>query len=125
VEQGRVDRDEFRRRFHEALEAAAEDAASRLGRPVSRQFRVLLHGAGHAGDIVAPEIALDALYLGPDRSYRIIDFGVVEVGNDFTTVFVRASAHRPMSYDQTWNVPPGSGPFKQLGTALNVRVTRE
>jgi hypothetical protein len=64
--------------------------------------------------VLAVAAAGDALYLGDDRFYRIIDVAVVGVSADTTTVFVWASAHHPGSFNETWNDPPGSGPFKQL-----------
>ena len=64
--------------------------------------------------MVEPGAAIHDLYLGTDRFYRIIDVAVIEVGKGHTTVFVRASDHKPASFEQTWNDPPGSGPFKQL-----------
>jgi hypothetical protein len=117
-----MDRNEFARRFQAALRAAAEDADRSLERPVPRRFRIRLHGAGHSGDLIDPERALNALYLGPDLSYRIIDVGATEVGREHTTIFVRASQHDPAPYDRAWNDPPGCGPFKQLG-AVDVRVS--
>ena len=116
-----MDQEEFARRFFAALDATAEEADMTLGRSVPRAFRILLHGAGHPGELMSSEAALAELYLGPERSYRIIDFGVVEVSPSFTTIFVRASAHHPAGYQRTWNQPPLYGPFK-LVTAQNVRI---
>lgn len=112
---------EFKDLLDAALEAAIASAAQRLGRKLSRYVQVLLHGAGHPGDLMSPAQALDALYLGKDKFYRVIDVAVVEVGQQHTVVFVRASAHHPASFEQTWNDPPGSGPFKQL-EAMDIKV---
>ena len=38
-----------------------------------------------------------------------------------TDIFARVSGHAPGSFDQTWNEPPGTGPFKQL-IAEHIRV---
>lgn len=111
-------KEEFRRLFDSALESAARNAEGHLGHSVPRSFRILLHGAGHPGDLVEPETALDALYISEDRFYRIIDVAVQAVDPRCTTVFVRASSHTPSRFEQTWNDPPGGGPFKQLGPML-------
>jgi hypothetical protein len=44
----------------------------------------------------------------------IIDVAVIKVSHDEVTVFVRPSGYAPRSFEETWNDPPGSGPFKQL-----------
>lgn len=111
---------EFWSLFKAALESAARSAEARVGHPVSRNFQILLYGAGCAGILMNPLTAVEKLYLGDKLFYRIIDVGVVEANEDCTKVFVRASDHSPGAWDQTWNQPVGSGPFKQLGTAENV-----
>jgi hypothetical protein len=116
---------EFGRLFQSALDAAALDTEAKLGRQLPHRFRIRLFGAGHSGDLLSPESALDALYLGEHRFYRVIDVGTIEVGDECLTIFVRASAHTPGSFEQTWNDPPGSGPFKQLGTAQDLEIALE
>jgi hypothetical protein len=68
--------------------------------------------------------ATDALYLGEDLFYRIIDIAVIEVHSQVTLLFVRASGHAPTVFEHTWNDPPGSGPFKQL-LAKTIKVFEE
>jgi hypothetical protein len=115
---------EFRGLFQASLESAARDAERHLRRPVSRNLKVLLYGAGYRGDLLDPRAAADALYLGSDTFYRIIDLGVVDVDDDRTIIFVRPSGHTPGSWGDTWNTPPGSGPFKQLGPAARIELTQ-
>lgn len=117
-------KDEFQSLFESALESTATYADHELGWRTPRIFRILLYGGGSPGRYVTPEAAVDTLYLGDDRFHRIIDIAVVEVGNEVTTCFVRASDHTPGPFDQTWNSPPGSGPFKQL-LADDIGVTQE
>jgi hypothetical protein len=105
----------FRGLFQAALEAAASNADEQLGRRVSRNFRIRF-GEPKARPWIDPDTALDRLYLGANRFYLIIDVAVVEAAGDWTAVYVRPSGHRPGSFEQTWNDPPGSGPFKQLVT---------
>jgi hypothetical protein len=106
-------KDEFSGLFGAALEAAAGNADEQLGHRVSRNFRIRF-GEPKAQSWIDPGTALDRLYLGEDQFYLIIDVAVVEAAGDWTAVYVRPSGHRPGSFEQTWNDPPGSGPFKQL-----------
>lgn len=112
----------FEQQFSSALEQAAEYADAQLGYRVPRNFRIWLRGTENNGDALSAAEAIDALFLGEDRFYGIIDFGVIEVSDDATTVFVRASAHRPVPFERTWNDPPGRGPFKQLGARVPIKV---
>jgi hypothetical protein len=113
---------EFEYLFYRALAEAAHLAEEQLGRLVPRVFMICLHGEGHRGDVVVPKVAAEVLYLGEDLFSRIIDVSVVEVSPGVTTVFVRPSDQSPSSLDRTLNSPPGSGPFKQLGPRVPIRV---
>ena len=100
--------------FRQALEMAARTAEAHLGRVIPRRFEIVLYGAGRYGTVLDPDGAVAALYVGPDRFFRIIDVAVTAVAANKSTVFVRASGHEPASFEKTWNDPPGQGPFKQL-----------
>lgn len=106
--------DEFRNLFQDALMTAVENAEERLHRKLPKNIRIVLHGAGHSGTLMDPLAAADASYLGDNKFYRIIDVSVIKVSTELTTIFVRASSHTPGPFEQTWNTPLGSGPFKQL-----------
>lgn len=116
-------KEEFGHLFEMALDAATRDTEATLKRSVPRRFVISLHGAGYAGDRMDPSEALAILYLGEDRYYRIIDVATIEVGDATLTIFVRVSDHQPGSFEQTWNDPAGNGPFKQLGTASNLKIS--
>lgn len=107
-------KNEFRTLFEDALELAAVNAEKKLGRKVPRNFKIVFFGGGHSGALLDPNSALDILYLGEDLFYRIVDISVKEVDKVSTRVYVRVSQHKPSEFSQTWNDPPGSGPFKQL-----------
>ncbi len=109
-----MDRQKFKLLFENALLQAIGNAEQQLGRRIPDAIEIELHGANHRGDVLDVPSATDALYLGEDLFYRVVDIAVIEVGNSRTKIFVRASAHRPGSFDQAWNDPPGMGPFKQL-----------
>ena len=117
-------RQEFQQRFEAALEAAVQNAERQMHRTISRQLLIRLYGANHAGDLITVNQAIDALYLGENLFYRIIDLAVIEVSSQITVLFVRVSGHAPSTFEQTWNDPPGSGPFKQL-LAKTIKVIEE
>lgn len=117
-------KDEFNHLFELTMEQAAQNADQKLGSIVPRHFEILLFGAGHSRDRMSPQLAVDILYLGEDKFYRVIDVAVIEVRRHTTTLYVRASGHQPSSFEETWNTPPGSGPFKQL-IAKEIKVLDE
>ena len=108
--------DEFYQLFQNALHTAIKNAEKQLHRKLPSGVKIVLHGAGHSGDLMDPLAAAKKVYIGEDRFYRIIDVSVIEVSirKKECTIFVRASSHAPSGFDQTWNNPPGNGPFKQL-----------
>jgi hypothetical protein len=107
-------KEEFKALFDQALEVAAENAEGKLGHSVPRRFEIEMHGLAPQPRILKKDDALEEIYLGPDRFYRIIDLSVRRVSKDVCTVFVGISGHTPGSFNQTWNQPSGSGPFKQV-----------
>jgi hypothetical protein len=109
-----MERDEFEALFHSHLAEATEDAESRLGRKVPEEITIELHGAGFSGKEMSPSRAAGILFLGRDKFYRVIDISAVRVSAEKTTIFVRVSGHTPGRFEQTWNSPSGSGPFKLL-----------
>lgn len=115
-------KEEFKALFEQALEAAAKNAETKLGRPVPRMFEIEMHGLAPGPRILKKDDAFEEIYLGPDRFYRIIDLAVRRVAKDACTVFMGISGHTPGPLNQTWDQPPGSGPFKQV-LADEVKVT--
>lgn len=109
-----MEKNEFKLLFDKALNQAIEQAEKKLGQTVPKKFTIELYGAGVSKVSVDPEVAFDRIYLGPDSFYRIIDLSVIAIKGDKTIIFARISNHKPGKFEQTWNQPQGSGPFKQL-----------
>ena len=57
--------------------------------------------------------ALDHIYLGRNRFYRIIDVAIRRVLPKKSIAFVRVSGHPAGPFNQTWD-PTDLGPFKQI-----------
>ncbi len=107
-------KEQFKTLFESALEIAAKNAEMKLGRSVPRNFEIQLHGSAPQQKLLTKDGAFEAIYLGPDRFYRVIDLAVSSVSNHISTVFMCLSGHQPGTLEQTWDQPPGSDPFKQL-----------
>jgi hypothetical protein len=106
-------KDEFRKLFLKALNNAAANAEARFHRPVPRSFLVELHAPSSQGQTLSVDRAVDDLYLGSDRFYRIIDVAIRRLSRREAIAFVRVSGHPPVPFSQTW-APADLGPFKQV-----------
>jgi hypothetical protein len=104
---------EFGDLFIRSLDQAARNADSMMGREVPRFFLIEFHGPGHDGRLLSTSEALNPLYLGSDRFYRIIDVAVEKVTPSQSVAFVCVSGHPPSAFKETWN-PVDAGPFKQI-----------
>ncbi|MGA2869607.1 MAG: hypothetical protein ABSF34_10660 [Verrucomicrobiota bacterium] len=109
-----MSREEFKIIFEHALDAAAQNAEKKLGRPVPRQFEIEMHGLVPHSRILTKDLAFEEIYINPNQFYRIIDVSVRRVSKDISTICMVISGHAPGPLSQTWNQPPGSGPFKQV-----------
>jgi hypothetical protein len=106
-------RGDFRRLLQEALSLAADNAEAKLKKSIPRSYLVRLHAFGYDDRLVSVDDALDKLYLGGDRFFRIVDVAIAEVRSDASVVFVRPSGHEPDVWSTTWD-PSSCGPFKQI-----------
>jgi hypothetical protein len=96
-----VNREEFKAYFNDALNVAAAQAEKHFRKNVPKHKSVELHGAGHGGDRIAPDVAADALYLGPDRFYKLIDVLIKWIEGDTALVFVRVAGFEPCPWEAT------------------------
>jgi len=108
-----VAREDFRRLLQEALSLAANHTEAKLQKSISRSYLIRLHAFGYDDRLVSIDDALDKLYLGGERFFRIIDVAIAEVRSDASVVFVRPSGHEPDVWGTTWD-PSSCGPFKQI-----------
>ena len=107
-----IDKQQFRELFETALNEAAENAECVLHTNISRDFLIELHLYGVR--LCDVDTALDNLYLGEDRAYKVIDVAVLRVESDKTIVFVRVSGHDPVPWEETYQADKLKGPFKQM-----------
>jgi hypothetical protein len=106
-------KDEFRKLFLRALNDAAENAEVKLARSIPRSFVIELHAPESPGRTVSVDKALDQIYLGSDRFYRIIDIAIKKLLPGEAVAFVRVSGHPADEFSKTWD-PSALGPFKQI-----------
>jgi hypothetical protein len=108
-----MQKDEFARRFRNSIEEARTQAAGVLGE--SLPVENIVHLIGHSGKPtanVSVEEAINDLYLGDDKTYRVIDVAVLKVNGGRTLILVRPTSHEPSQV--MWDTPVGSGPFKVM-----------
>src|SRR5438046_5456 len=104
---------DFRKLFLRALRAAAELADVKLAKRIPRSFLIELHAPTSPGHIMNVDAAMDRIYLGNDRFYRVIDVAIRGISPNQAIAFVRVSGHPPGQFSQTWD-PKNLGPFKQI-----------
>jgi hypothetical protein len=115
-----VDREQFRAYFTDALNVAAARTQEHFRLNLPKNTSVELHAAGHGGDRMGPDAAADALDLGPERFYKLIDVMVKWIEGDTTVVFVRATGFEPCPWEATHD-PEGLGPFKTTLLSADIR----
>ena len=108
-----MDKIEFSKLLSQTLDVAAKRAELRTSRSIPRAFKIQLYLGIHQGELIDPPEAESALYLGPDKFYKIIDVCVRAVRADTTIVFVRPSGHAPVPFSATFD-PTTNGPFIQV-----------
>lgn len=104
---------EFGELFRRVLNVAAGNAEAKLTKPIPHSFLIRLHSFGYDDRLISVDEAIDKIYVGSDRFYRIIDVAIEEVLSNESVVFLRVSGHAPDALSATWE-PTGSGPFKQI-----------
>jgi hypothetical protein len=102
----------FRQLFQSALESALEMGRVAIREPALHSIKIELHAPNAPGRSVSFDEALDEIYLGEDRFYKIIDVAAWQT-QAHTVAFVRVSGHLPCPFGQTWD-PSGLGPFKPV-----------
>ena len=106
-------KNDFRELFLRALSSAADNAEQKLAKPIPRSFVIELHAPECPGRTVSVDEALDQIYQGSDRFYKIIDVAIKELLPGEAVAFVRVSGHPAAEFSKTWD-PSTLGPFKQI-----------
>lgn len=96
------------------MDTAQKDIADSLPEKLSLELAAF----GQVGKITALDEVLSFLYV-QGTFPRVIDVAVKGITKDATLIWIRPSAH-PYVNDirETWNQPPGTGPFKSIGLML-------
>lgn len=108
-------RQEFRALFERALIAAMKLTKKRASTSIhlTDLIKIDLHAPNAPRELINFDEALDAIYLGEDQFYKIIDVAVWRPSPTNLVGFVRVSGHLPCPLSQTWD-PNGLGPFKPM-----------
>jgi len=110
--------EDLRKLFEEAVERTLIMAQELVEEELPINFSFLLASSTEANRLEDIEGILTTLYQS-GAFPRIVDLSVCGIRENETVLWVRPSAH-PLTSDleQTWNQPPGAGPFKALGLSL-------
>ena len=109
-----MNKQEFQQLFEKAIALAFSYGEQALQKGLPRRASFKLHGAGYSGEMANFDQVLDALYLGNEKFFRVIDISVLDVKQDETLLFVGVSGHAPSSFDKTRNAHSGMGPFNPV-----------
>jgi hypothetical protein len=117
-----VTRDEFRKLFERVIENAAKNAELIFKIHKPRTFHIEIIGAGRSRRILPPDVAVNDLYINENDFWKVINVGVTEINTtyQFSIISLTVSGHEPGPLEDTWNTPPGNGPFKQVVYELKI-----
>ena len=88
-------KEEFSELFLECTRQGIEKVEKKYHISLSKNFEVELKGAGVAGAIVAPAVAIDLMFISEDLFFCVIDVGVKAVVGNKAIMFVGVSGHEP------------------------------
>ena len=97
----------FTQLFLKALEDAAIQAEEAFDKTIPRTFEILVHSHG----VMSIDDALDYLWVDETHFYIVTTMFIAKMSQDVATAWVHHSGHAPGTWEQTWNEPPGMGPF--------------
>ena len=107
-------KDDFKNLFKTSVEIAIVNAEAKLGIRLSRNIKILISGWEPLSPTLTLDEAFEEIFISESSFFRIIDLGVIRFSNNSVSVAVRHSDHKPSEFEDTWNQPFGSGPFKQI-----------
>lgn len=108
----------FRDLLLECIRITTDTAQKDVAEPLPEKLSLELAAFGQAGKITTLDEVLSFLYV-QGTFPRIVDVAVKGVTKDATLIWIRPSAHPYVSdIRETWNQPPGMGPFKSIGLML-------
>lgn len=117
-------KEEFRKLFEKHITKAIEYSEKVLNTKLPTKLRIAFTALGYQYNSLEDTIdiaeTLELLYLGEDKFFAIINIGVRDIIQDTTIMWVTPTGHRPREFDKTWNIPPGSGPFKVVGPSMDL-----
>lgn len=108
----------FRDLLLECIRITMDTAQKDIADPLPEKWSLELAAFGQAGKIASLDEVLAFLYV-QGTFPRIVDIAVRGFTKDATLIWIRPSAHPYVSdIKETWNQPPGMGPFKSIGLIL-------
>lgn len=105
-------RDAFRTIFDTVLEINARFRHFSSGKPAPRCFAIKLFGSyEHAGEVVDPDVAFEAVYLGDHLYFGLISVELWGLKDNCLYLILRITGHHPRPFRDTSIFSGGIGPF--------------
>jgi hypothetical protein len=113
-----LSREQFEALLDAAVERTVEVAQRDVAEPLPPSRRYRLRSFGFDDEDLSLDAIADLLYF--DGTFPpIVDVSVRGIAGDATLIWLIVPGYPWTSeLEQTWNDPPGSGPFKSLGLIL-------
>ena len=104
--------------LNKAIDATMEIAQKEISDPLPGQLYLDLAAFGRSGKESSLEEVMSLLYVN-GKFPRVVDIGIKGITKGTTIIWIRPSGHSYVSnIAETWNQPPGMGPFKSIGLLL-------
>lgn len=113
-----VTEETVRKLFEQCIKTAIEEAQQQISEPLPTRFYLGFEAFGQHGKELSIDEVISFLYR--DGAFpRIVDIAVRGIRDGRTFIWIRPSSHQYVKdFSQTWNTPPGMGPFKCVGLML-------
>jgi hypothetical protein len=100
------------------INSTIDDVQEEIPDPLPRTLYLELAAFDRSGKDTSFEEVMSLLYI--DGTFpQVVDIGVKGITKGSTIIWIRPSSHTYVSnISDTWNQPPGMGPFKSIGLIL-------
>lgn len=108
----------LRELLKKCINTTIENVQKEISDPLPRTLYLELAAFGRSGKEASLEEVMSYLYI--DGTFpQVVDIGIKGISKGSTLIRIRPSSHTYVrEISDTWNQPPGMGPFKSIGLIL-------
>jgi hypothetical protein len=115
---GTITREVLRDLLDQCIDMTLKTVQGEVAEPLPEQICLELATFGRSGRTSSLEEVLSLLYINGTFP-RVVDIAIKGIARECTIIWIRPSGHAYVSdITDTWNQPPGMGPFKSIGLLL-------